>query len=129
MKQLMLGILLLPFLTGFGSKHSSLKTSTSVQGDELILQFKIQANKGMMLTHQAPWSLSLTNFKSLKLEQKDGKYTSRDYDKNLPGFVIKTKISGSSGSIDYSMRAFVCTEDKTLCYPQSHKGTVKWSKS
>ncbi len=70
MKQLMLGILLLPFLTGFGSKHSSLKTSTSVQGDELILQFKIQANKGMMLTHQAPWSLSLTNFKSLKLEQK-----------------------------------------------------------
>lgn len=129
MKKIVLGLAVLPFLVGFGSKHSSLTTTSKVVGDELVLQFKIEANKGMQLTHDAPWSITLSNFGKLELEQKDGKFVSRAYDKSLPGFTIKTKASGSTGTLDYKMRAFVCTEDKTLCYPQSHAGSVQWNKS
>ena len=60
---------------------------------------------------------------------KEGKFESKSYDENLPGFIIKTtaKDSVKSGAFKYKMKAFVCTEDKKRCYPQSHSGEVKWS--
>lgn len=131
MKLIVFALLLFPFLSGFGSNHSSLKSTADVSGDEVTLQFKISANSDMVLTHQAPWQITLTNFKDLDLPLKADKYVSKDYDEKLPGFTVKTKIKGGSanGSIDYKMKAFVCTKDKSRCYPQSHKGTVTWKKS
>ena len=127
---LVLAAIFAPLLMGFGSQHSKLETTSKVNGDEIALQFKISANNGMILTHQAPWQITLSNFSDLSLKQDSGKFVTKDYDDKLPGFTVKTKIANGakSGKLDYKMKAFVCTTDKTRCYPQTHKGSLTWKK-
>ncbi|SMF34007.1 hypothetical protein [Pseudobacteriovorax antillogorgiicola] len=127
MKKLLLITCMLPWLMAFGAKHSSLETSVENQGQDLTIKFKIKANDGLELTHQAPWSVTITEAKDLSLETKNGKFVTKEYDKDLPGFTLKTKAQSQSGSFNYKMRAFVCKKDKTKCFPQTHKGKIDWS--
>lgn len=121
--------LTIPMLMAFGSKHSTLESTVSKDKSNLQFQFKIKANSGMQLTHQAPWSVTIENAKNLGLEVNDkGQYVSKSYDDKLPGFTVKSQPSAQKGSFNYKVKAFVCTEDKKRCYPQTHKGTVDWEK-
>ncbi|NRA63720.1 MAG: hypothetical protein HRU19_04510 [Pseudobacteriovorax sp.] len=115
----------------FGSNHSTLDSKSDVKPNgDVSLTFKIAANKGMQLTHQAPWSISFETMDGLEIEgAKDGKYTSKAYDDALPGFTVKAKAKAQSGKVSYKMRAFVCTEDKSRCFPQTHKGELTWKRS
>lgn len=127
MKILFALFLTLPFLWGFGSQHSSLETAVKSEDKELTFSFKITANEGMQLTHQAPWSVSISDSKGLDLPLSEGKYTTKEYQKDLPGFVVKTKATeAKAGQIKFILKAFVCTQDKKQCFPQSHKGSLDW---
>lgn len=120
-------LLTLPMLFAFGSKHSTLDASHSKKDGEVVFQFKIKANDGMQLTHQAPWSVSFDQAKDLGLKvDEKGKFTSKSYDEKLPGFTVKAKPTAKSGTFNYKVKAFVCTLDKKRCYPQTHKGTINW---
>lgn len=123
-------ILVLSFVFfGFGSEHSKVETNVVKQtGDKLEISFHISANKDMQLTHQAPWSLTLTETNNLDLKLKEGKFVTKEYQSSPAGFVVKTKAIGAQkGVFKYKMKAFVCTLDKKRCYPQTHQGEVSWS--
>lgn len=118
------------FLTGFGQKHSSVETQSAVKEKGVELEFKIKPNKGMQISKDGPWSLQLVNTKGLKLETKDGKFETKTFDEALPGFKVKAELDGAAptGKVEYTMKAFVCSDDKKHCYPQLHKGSLVWKK-
>jgi|NOAtaT_6_FD_contig_31_8777249_length_840_multi_3_in_0_out_0_2 hypothetical protein len=116
------------FLAGFGAKHSSVETKTQIVGSELELQVFVKPNPGMMVTKEGPWSLTLTSAPGLKLDLKEGKFETKEFIESMPGFTIKAPVEADKGKIEYSVKAFVCTNDKKHCYPQMHKGSIDWSK-
>ena len=117
--------------SAFGDKHSSVETKAVANASDLQLEFSVKADSGYKLTLDAPWQLTLNNVNGLKLETKDGKFSTSNFDEKLPGFKVTAPLDASvkSGKIEYSMKAFVCTEDKKQCYPQFHKGTIDWKRS
>ncbi len=118
-------------LSGFGEKHSSVEAQSVFKDKTVELQFKVKPNEGMQISKEAPWTLQLVNTKGLKLETKDGKFETKTFQEGLPGFEVKAPLEGeiSAGKVDYTIRAFVCTNDKKHCYPQLHKGSLEWKKS
>lgn len=123
-----LGIFLITVLWGFGSSHSQVHTTISNQDQNLSIIFSVKANEDMEITQQAPWSLTIINPKDIdRSEEGDIKITG--YDEKVSGFTFQPKIKPNinEGSFDYVLKAFVCTKDKKRCYPQTHRGTIKWS--
>lgn len=118
------------FLTGFGEKHSSVEAQSAPKDKTVELQFKVKPDQGMQISKEAPWTLQLVNTQGLKLETKDGKFETKSFDEALPGFLVKAELEGAAvtGKVDYTIRAFVCTNDKKHCYPQLHKGSLEWKK-
>ena len=114
----------------FGVKHSSVETKTAVSGPNLGIEVLVKPDAGFHLTKDGPWQIALSGATGLKLETKDGRYVAKNFDEKLPGFKITAPIEGAaaSGHIDYEIKAFVCTEDKTQCFPQEHKGAIDWKK-
>jgi len=119
------------FLTGFGQKHSSVEAQSTAKDKAIELEFKIKPDQGMQISKDGPWTLQLVNTQGLKLQTKDGKFESKTFDEGLPGFKVKAELDGAAtgGKVDYTMKAFVCTNDKKHCYPQLHKGSLEWKKS
>ncbi len=119
------------FLTGFGEKHSSVEAVSGYKDKSVELQFKVKPDAGMKISKEGPWTLQLTNTQGLKLETKEGKFESKSFDENLPGFILRVPSDETvkAGKVDYTIKAFVCTEDKKHCYPQLHKGSLDWKKS
>jgi hypothetical protein len=115
---------------GFGAKpeHSTVDVSTKQNGANTEFTFKINPNKGMALTLDAPWKLSLKNTDGLTFAATDLNKTAMD-DK-LPGYVVTTTAAPgkAAGKLGYALTAFVCTEDKTQCYREVHQGEVDWKK-
>lgn len=118
------------FLSGlFGSKHSSLETKIKTAEQNLTVDFIVKPNKGHKITHEGPWSLTVTDAKNLQLELSEkGQWQTEDFKDKLPGFQMSAPIQkdSKSGSFDYVLRAFVCTENEDRCYPQVHRGTINW---
>lgn len=133
MKFLMTGLVLFAAASAsaFGVKHSSVEPKTKVVGDTLEIDLMVKPDKGMKITHEGPWSVTITSAPGLKLEMKDGKYVNKTFVESIPGFKVVAPIDGkvSSGKVEYDLRAFVCTEDKKQCFPQQHKGSFDWKKS
>lgn len=135
MKQMIRGLAFATFsffaLTAFGDKHSKVETKAVPGAEGVELNFLVKPDSGFHLTTDAPWQLTLNNVKGLKLETKDGKFSTNTFDEKLPGFKIKAPVEAgiNSGSIDYTVKAFICTDDKKQCYPQFHKGTIDWKRS
>ncbi|HYX39519.1 MAG TPA: hypothetical protein VE954_40995 [Oligoflexus sp.] len=124
------------FLTGMGVKHSEVKAQSSVKGKTVELAFKIKLlneekkseKDYVQISREGPWTLELINTKGLKLETKEGKFTTLTFDDSLPGFKVKAELDGAApaGKVDYMVRAFVCTTDKKTCYTERHKGSLDW---
>lgn len=135
MKRQILGLAFAAFsfftLSAFGDKHSKVETKAVANAQELELDILVKADSGYQLTADAPWLLTLNNVKGLKLTTKDGKFSTNTFDEKLPGFKVKAPLESgvNAGSIEYSVKAFICTDDKKQCYPQFHKGTIDWKRS
>lgn len=114
------------------AKNSTLKTTVEHGPDkQIVLQFQVIPNKGILVTDEGPWSLTLrdTTGLALRLDEKSKAFTLRTYDQKIPGFRVPTTTTGSSGTLSYRLRAFVCREDKTRCFPEIHKGKLTWQAS
>ena len=118
-------------LCGFGEHHSKIETKSSSSANGIELKFRVVPDADMQISKDGPWTLQLTHVEGLKLETKEGKFETKTFDEALPGFLIKTETDPkiSSGKIDYSIKAFVCSLDKKHCYPQAHKGSLDWTKN
>ncbi len=116
-------------LSGFGAQHSTVDASSSMQGKELALKFVVKPDAGMKITKEGPWSLTLNNPQGLKFELKEGKFETKELNESLPGFEVKAEVLPgiTQGKVDYTVKAFVCSEDKKHCYPQVLKGSLDWS--
>lgn len=132
--RLFTSILMLGFfwsiLSGFGSEHSSVETKAAYDKKQssLTMTFIVKPNKGMKIAPEGPWSLSLEKTGELKLESDQEKFETKTFDESIPGFRVNAKVieGKKSGSVAYKIRAFICTEDKTRCYPQALEGKLDW---
>ncbi|MGE0172005.1 MAG: hypothetical protein AB7T49_04440 [Oligoflexales bacterium] len=131
MKLLPLVILAALQLALFEPVHSKLTATSKVSDDKktLILEFKIEPNKGIQITKDGPWKLTLTQPAALGLKDTNGTFESKDFDNKIPGFQVSaTPAIGSKGSTEYTVNSFVCTDDKKRCFPEIHKGKLDWSR-
>lgn len=107
-------------------EHSKVAVSQKKQGEGLTLSFKIEPNKGMNATFDAPWKLVVEgkdlNFAKTTLGKAD-------MDTALPGFVLTTtaRPNAPKGQIKYTLTSFICTKEKTQCYREVHTGAFDWS--
>lgn len=132
MKLLASGLGLSLFVLNMGfmePENSVLETKVVPQGAGIELIFKVTPKKGIKLTQEGPWSLTLTDTDGLGLSLTKGQFSlnADKYDSGVPGFKVPVATaSKTSGSVSYKLRAFVCTEDKTRCFPELHKGSLDW---
>ena len=119
---------LTPLALAFGSNHSSLEPQVTSQDNSLEAIFVIKANPGLELTFDAPWTLEVSNVKHLDIADKNDLIV-KDFDKSISGMRFKAIVTQNAESVsfDYKVKAFVCTKDKTRCYPQTHKGSINHS--
>ncbi len=118
-------------LSGFGSEHSSATAQSSYDkaNQSLSITFTVKANEGMKITPEGPWSLSIKDANGLSFTKAQGQsFESKAFDESIPGFRVQAKVNegSKSGTMSYKIRAFICTEDKTRCYPQTLDGTHEW---
>ena len=111
--------------------HSKLQI-TSVYGSDntVSFTFKVVPEPGMKVTKDAPWKLSITNYGGLNLAKGNEPFETKDFDSSLAGFTFKSgpvSAGEKSGKISYQLRSFICTSDKSTCYPELHKGDYVWS--
>lgn len=120
-------------LVGFGEpKHSKVDVKIGATKDKSVeVEFKVVAATGKHVTDEGPWDLTLTNTNGLELAApaKDGKVQIKAYDGKIPGFRLagKPAVKDGKGEFTYALKAFICEDDKTACYAEIHKGTVKWA--
>jgi hypothetical protein len=118
-------------LTGFGAKHSTVKTKVQVEDNQLTVDFMVEPNEDMQITiDQAPWSLSIKEATNLTTPAAELNQDQKSFRKDLSGFQLTAPIKegAKSGELKYQLKAFICTKDKTRCYPQFHNGQVKWQR-
>lgn len=122
---LLVCFLLAPRVFAFGTEHSALETQITISDNKIEAIFVVTANPGLELTFDAPWTLEVSNTKNLDvIDKKD--LIVKEFDRSISGMRFKANASQKAESIsfDYKVKAFVCTEDKTRCYPQTHKGSI-----
>ncbi len=108
-------------------EHSTLEAKATPKPDGVELAFKVAPKSGMKLTQDGPWEITLTDAVGLGFVGDQLKVDAKAYDHELPGFKIKaSKLTKSDGTVSYKLRAFVCTEDKTRCFPELHHGKLSW---
>lgn len=109
----------------FEPKHSKLDIQSSQNGKEISIVFKVVPEKDILVTDQAPWELKVIESPGLEVISPKGG-VSKSYDKAIPGFTLKALTKEASGTLKFRLKAFVCTADKTRCFPEIHKGTYHW---
>ena len=113
----------------FGKPEHSLVKAKAATGDQgqLNFEFKVEPNKDMQVTLDAPWQLKVSGHQGLVFEKTTLKKA--DLDEALPGFKLAAsgKPTVANGSVDFQLTAFICTQDKTRCYREVHKGRVPWA--
>jgi hypothetical protein len=108
--------------------HSQVATKAEVAGDVIKFEFKVTVADGLHLNKDAPWALKLQP--TADIEFKQNKLARTDLDEALPGFRVETtaKPKTAKGSLPYTLTAFVCTDDKKLCYRDVLQGEVAWQR-
>ena len=103
-----------------------LEIAETWQKHKLELKFKFTPTKGLKLNLEAPWQLKVgtkgSDFFALKI------LTRKEWNKDLPGFVVSEKIMIKEFQIPYEWIAFSCTEDKSQCFRETLKGHFVWPK-
>ena len=130
MKRLAILICLLATQFGFTEpKNSALEIISQIKGQKAQITFKIIPKKGILVTDEGPWKLTLQGTSGLCFKEEKGKFIKehKDYDAKIPGFSVScVGVSQKKGEFSYRLKAFVCTADKQRCFFETHKGTHKW---
>jgi hypothetical protein len=105
-------------------RHSKTEASFSQADQTLTLTFKVVPNEGMLITKEGPWKLILDQAEALGLQGAAGKFQSTKFDEAVPGFKVTAKTARIPSSINYELHSFICTADKTRCFPEIHKGKL-----
>lgn len=107
-------------------EHAKIDAAAQSAGDKLQLTFKVVPDAGLHANMEGPWKLELKNTDGLALVKTT--FAKGDMDDKLPGFVVQTtaKPAKLGGDVDYTLTAFVCTDDKTQCYREVHTGKLPW---
>jgi hypothetical protein len=106
--------------------HSKVAVDAKPAGDKLQLVFKVEPTNGLHINMEGPWKLELKSSDGLAFAKTTlGKDA---MDEKLPGFTMTTtaKPAKPAGEVEYSLVAFVCTNDKTQCYREVHNGKAAW---
>lgn len=105
------------------SLHSSLAITQKRQGKTVELRFLPKANSGYLLNLDAPWQLEMPacdGFLSHKKTLGKSSFAPQT------GEVVV--VASSNGTVKtpcaYTLRAFMCTNDKKQCFRDEHKGTI-----
>ena len=108
--------------------HSKVEAKAEATSDVIKFDFKVSFDDGLHLNKDAPWSLELKP--AAGLEFKQTKLGKGDLDASLPGFRAQTAVkpTAAKGTLPYTLTAFVCTDDKKMCYRDVLKGEVEWKK-
>lgn len=108
-------------------KHSSVAVTTAAKGANLELTFKILPTSGLHINLEGPWKLQMKTHDGLSFDNDT--LVRKDLNEGLTGFVVTSKSAPTkpAGAIDYTLIAFVCTNDKTSCYRDVHNGKAAWS--
>lgn len=108
--------------------HSQVDARAEVAGDLVKFSFKVNVADGLHLNKDAPWSLKLQP--AADIEFKQNKLGRTELDEALPGFSVQTvtKPKAAKGTLPYTLTAFVCTDDKKLCYRDVLQGEVAWQR-
>jgi hypothetical protein len=114
-----------------------------IEQNEGQLVFKIEPNKDLAISTDAPWSVKISNVQNLAPAPLS--LSRKDFDATIPGFKIplakneeklsgqdksrtagtKTKNPGRS-SFTYQMKAFICTIDKKQCFKDVFDGKAEF---
>ena len=108
--------------------HSKLLiTSTPGANGTIALSFKVVPNADMKINHEAPWKLTITSPGALNLTNGGEPYENKNFDQSLPGFTVTSGALGAkSGKFTYQLKSYICSADKSTCYPEVHKGEYAW---
>ena len=108
--------------------HSQVNARAEAAGDLVKFEFKVTMADGLHLNKDAPWALKLEP--ASDIEFKQNKLGKADLDEGLPGFRVETatKPKVAKGTVPYTLTAFVCTDDKKLCYRDVLQGEVAWQR-
>ena len=114
-------------MTQFGfmkPEHSRLEIRSHGSKSSIDLRFIVVPNSGIKVTTEGPWQLTLTKIEGLELSVKEEKvvYPMSKFNAKIPGFSVQTQAKHDRISFDYRLKSFVCTEDKSRCYPEIHQG-------
>ena len=107
--------------------HSKVDVTRAASGANLTLTFKVLPTDGLHINLDGPWKLQLKSHDGLALAQET--LVKKDLDEKLTGFVVTTTAAPAKaqGNIEYTLIAFVCTNNQTACYRDVHTGKTPWS--
>jgi hypothetical protein len=112
------------------STHAKVEVTSKQNPDQtLTIDFKVIADKGHALTPEAPWKLTVTGAKDLVTPDAKGEYSVKGLNQSLPGLSLtsnKLAAGKAEGKLSYTVKAFICTLDKSNCYPETYKGEYQW---
>lgn len=104
---------------GFGKPEHS---TVSVTKSGNTINIKAIPNEGLKITYDAPWSLKFKNVKGVELEKNSMKKD--ELNTSDASYNIKFSPASKDWNADFEFVSFVCTEDKTKCYREVHKGKI-----
>jgi hypothetical protein len=112
---------------GGAPDHARVAVASRTVGDKLELSFKVVPEAGLHVNMEGPWKLELKRHDGLAFAKTT--FAKSDMQEKVPGFVATTsaKPSQAKGDVEYSLVAFVCTDDKTQCFREVHSGKAAWS--
>ena len=111
-----------------GSQKSTVVTKAESGKTGLTFTFRVVPEAKLHINQEGPWQLELLTAPGLTFASTTLKKNVVDF--GLPGFTAMTTMPPSlkSGSLAYKLIAFVCTDDKALCFRDVHTGEINWKK-
>ncbi len=106
--------------------HSSVRTKTEKKTNEIHFNFTAEPTGGMKLNYEGPWALSLSDVDGIELPKNSFKLSDFTQEPKEASVNFNTKKLKEQGKLNYRLTAFSCTEDKTKCFRDVHKGNLNW---
>jgi len=107
------------------------KQTYAPDAKEFTFNFIVKPLDGHIIVPEGHWKITINEANHLSFATQADQaiaYTSNLFDEKIPGFQVKAKVGDGhkAGSFSYEVRAFVCKEDKSQCFPRTVKGETNW---
>ena len=112
------------FAAGKSTAEISAKT---LKENKVELTFVTKAADGLVINHDGPWKLTVSDSGSIKLDKSE--FKKEDWnEKNASFTAVGVTGAKKNSDIKYKMITFVCTKDKSQCFREVLDGqsSVTW---